>query len=355
MILGIYMSLGDSFTNLSKSGQDVRFKKFYIDFYSKYFEKIYIFTYADEQIKGLPKNVMVIGNRWKAHRYLYGLLLPVLNYNYIKECDIFRVYHLSGTIPAIIGKILLNKKYVFNFAYNYESFALIEEKKFQYLLFKLLKPIALLFAYKVIAANKTIINQIKTDKTVYIPNGVDINFFKPKKESRENRVIRILSIGRLERQKNFINLVKALKGLQVKLIIVGTGSLNEKIEEVAKLNKITLELIPKVNNLQMPKVYNSADIFVLPSLSEGHPKVLLEAMSCGLVCIGSNVEGIKEIIIDNKTGILCKPSVRSIRQAVTYVISRDLRDLGKVARKHIKRHYELKVLLEKEMEVLQKT
>ena len=62
MILGIFLSPGDSFENMSKSGQDDRFKRFYILKYSKNFSEVFVFSYANESIDGLPSNVKVIPN-----------------------------------------------------------------------------------------------------------------------------------------------------------------------------------------------------------------------------------------------------------------------------------------------------
>ena len=53
-------------------------------------------------------------------------------------------------------------------------------------------------------------------------------------------------------------------------------------------------------------------VFILPSYYEGHPKVLLEAMSCGLPCIGTNVRGIREDVEHMKTGYLCETDHNSI-------------------------------------------
>ena len=66
---------------------------------------------------------------------------------------------------------------------------------------------------------------------------------------------------------------------------------------------------------------NRASAFILPSKYEGHPKSLIEAMSCGLPCIGSNVVGIKEDIRHKETGYLCNTDYQSIAEAIDIVLS----------------------------------
>ena len=74
----------------------------------------------------------------------------------------------------------------------------------------------------------------------------------------------------------------------------------------------------------MPYVLNQAKVFILPSYYEGHSKALLEAMSCELPCVGSDVVGIKEDIQYMETGYLCETDYKSIANAIETVLSDDL-------------------------------
>ena len=85
-----------------------------------------------------------------------------------------------------------------------------------------------------------------------------------------------------------------------------------------------------------------SDIYVLPSLSESFSLTLLEAMSCGLATVVSNVGGPSEIIENNVTGLLIKPgSVKAIVEAVTFLLDNpDMRsNLGNKARKTVEKNY----------------
>ncbi len=359
MNLGIIFSIGDSFENMAKSGQDELLNKFYVPYFAKSFSKVYIFSYSKEKISNLPHNVEVVPNRFNLHRYFYAIAMPFLNARFFIKCDIFRVYHTLGTPPAIISRIFLSKPYIFNYAYDYKKFAIIEGKRTQELLIAVLEPVALFFASKIFIGNKTIQRKLNhlNKKITYLPNGVDINFFKPQKRNQNGQKPTILSVGRLEKQKNFRSLVKALKGINVKLVIVGAGSLKFELKQIALRYKVNLEIIEKVPNTTMPQIYNRADIFVLPSLIEGSPKALLEAMASSLPIIGTQVEGIEEIIENGKDGILVKADSKQISYAVNSLLNnRKLRqNLGKLARIKVKSKFNLVKLINLEIKEIVKT
>ncbi len=81
------------------------------------------------------------------------------------------------------------------------------------------------------------------------------------------------------------------------------------------------------------------------------PKALLEAMACGLPCIGSNVEGIREIIKHKENGYLCETDAESIRQAILEVLEDGAlrKNIGQNARRTIIDNFSLKKGLEKEV------
>lgn len=355
MNLGIFLSSGDSFTDMAKYGQDVRFKEFYVQAFSKYFDNVFIFSYANEKLEDLPKNVFIVPNKFNIPRLAYNLLLPFFNIKFILYCDIFRAYHLSGVVPAIITRIFFGRPFMFNYGYDYEEFVKIEGKYLQLLFLKIAHPLACNLASKIMAVTKIVLNWTPKNKTVYIPNGVDIKLFKPIKTlKKHNKKFLILAIGRLEVQKNYFNLLKAVENLDIRIKIIGRGSLKNKIVRFAKRKKIKLELIEKIPNTKLPAIYNQADIFVLPSLTEGPVKVLLEAMSCGLPVVGANVRGINEIIKDNKNGIFCNTDPESIKSALIKLIeNKNLRNkLGKNARNEMVSFFNLDKLLLKEVRLL---
>lgn len=350
MTLAIFLALGDSFTDMKKTGQDTQFKNFYLLPYSAAFKKIYIFSYEKEKIQGLPKNVDLIDNSINLHRYIYALMMPFIHRKMIRSCDMVRAYHVTGAVPAIITKLIYNKPFIFNYAYNYKKFASIDRKFVQLFLLTLIEPLAFLFADKIFISSKLYLR--KSKKLVYLPNGVNTKHFKPAASSKHNsRTTKILSVGRLTAQKNFQTLIKSLKGLNTTLTIIGTGPLKNSLKYEARKQNVNLTIIDHFPNKDMPKIYNSADIFILPSLIEGHPKALLEAMSCAMPVVCTDVAGSNEIVKDNFNGLVIKPSESNIRSALEKLISNPkLRSrLSKRARKDIISNFDLSNLIENEM------
>lgn len=144
-----------------------------------------------------------------------------------------------------------------------------------------------------------------------IPNGVEINRFKPI-DRPKNPKVKVLFIGRLIPRKGFQRVVEALpkvrEGARVpfEVEVVGTGAHQAALEDLAEHLHVT-DLIKYVGIVpydELEKSYQYADIFVLTSLSEGMPSVILEAMGCGLPIIASDVGGNNEIVHDGQNGFL---------------------------------------------------
>ena len=141
----------------------------------------------------------------------------------------------------------------------------------------------------------------------YIPNAVDLDNF-PKKSIKkfENQII---YAGRLSKEKGIDTLLEVAENLPTKynLLIVGIGSYEEKVCNVAnsKTNIHYLGYQPKQNVLSLMR---GSDLLIQPSLEEGMSSTLLEAMACGTCILGSNIEGISEIVENNKNGLLVEPN-----------------------------------------------
>ena len=161
-------------------------------------------------------------------------------------------------------------------------------------------------------------------------------------------------MGRLSREKNLKELIAAVNELpQVKLYIAGDGPEKEALQEQAQNNK-KIVFLGKLPNEQLPALLNKCEVFVLPSLYEGNPKALLEAMACGLPCLTSDIEGIKETVSQNRNGLLVNPLKKDITKGLTLLL-RDkffAEQLGLQARETIEKGFALEQALEKEVVLL---
>jgi glycosyltransferase involved in cell wall biosynthesis len=197
---------------------------------------------------------------------------------------------------------------------------------------------------------------IEPDKLVVIPNYVDTDNFRPGGYKKEYDIV---FVGRGEKQKNLGSLFEAAtvlrrKGHDLRILLIGGCSSDKDLKEMTKRNDMDVTFKENVGNELLPDLLNRAKIFILPSMYEGHPKVLLEAMSCALPCIGTEVEGIKELIDHRETGYLCKTDPRSIADAIDTVLSDEVlrRKMGEKARRHIVENFSLERVLKMELDVI---
>jgi glycosyltransferase involved in cell wall biosynthesis len=134
-------------------------------------------------------------------------------------------------------------------------------------------------------------------------------------------------IGRLSPEKGQIFFLEAFSKLvenypQVTALIVGEGPDEKKLKEYCLSKKLDLKVIFTGYQEDMTSIYNSLDLVILPSLSEGMPNVALEGMLFGKPVIGTRVGGTPEVIMDRKTGILIPPeNATSLADSILELLS----------------------------------
>ena len=172
---------------------------------------------------------------------------------------------------------------------------------------------------------------------------------------------RVLYVGRLSPEKNLETLVaaaaKLAPRLEARLTFVGDGPLRERLRAAAAELGVRLELVPSVDHRELPRFYGAADVFVLPSFTEGHSKVLLEAMSCGLPCVASDIGANRSVLADGDAGLLFDPhDAGALAARLEQVLGqrRLAEDLGGRARQRVLTHYDLSALVAREIDLLRR-
>jgi glycosyltransferase involved in cell wall biosynthesis len=208
---------------------------------------------------------------------------------------------------------------------------------------------------------------ISPQKISTIYNGIDCqescreSAFSRKALSLDEHDIVLALIGRLHNQKGHRIVLNALplilpEAPRVRLLFCGEGG------EEGSLRKLTddLGLTPQVRFLGL--VENAAqilphiDILVLPSLWEGMPHVVLEAMAAGRPVVASRIAGLDELVVDGETGVLFSPGdPRSLAAALLkLIINRELaRNMGAAARERVTKHFQLKTTLQETVRLYQ--
>jgi len=138
-------------------------------------------------------------------------------------------------------------------------------------------------------------------------NGVDTNKFKPDEKSKTPEII---FVGRLKKYKSVDVLLKAISSLKnekIKVYIIGRGDDEERLKKLRKnLNLKHVIFKGFVSENEKIKHLQRAWLAINPSMIEGWSITNIEANACGTPVIGSNVPGIKDSVIDRKTGLLFK-------------------------------------------------
>jgi glycosyltransferase involved in cell wall biosynthesis len=171
-----------------------------------------------------------------------------------------------------------------------------------------------------------------------IPNGVDLEKFNnlSKKDLRAKLQIGpdekvITFIGRLHPVKGVLYLIKAMnlvkdKEPKAKLLLIGDGEDRDALKETA--NKLNLErfvtFLQQIPAQNIPEYTVASDVFVLPSLSEGFPLTVLEAMASGLPIVTTRVRGLPEIVTEGENGFLVEPkNPQQLAEKILLILKND--------------------------------
>jgi glycosyltransferase involved in cell wall biosynthesis len=158
--------------------------------------------------------------------------------------------------------------------------------------------------------------RLNPEKIKVIPNWIDLTEFERRKgnprELKKSLAIPedhgvLLFVHRLSRRKgahHLLSLARSLQSEKAILVVVGDGPERNWLESEIKKERIEnkVRFIGNISNLDVPRYYAMADIFLLPSEEEGYPHVLLEAMASGVPTLALNVGAIQEIVPPSAKG-----------------------------------------------------
>jgi len=222
---------------------------------------------------------------------------------------------------------------------------------------------------KIIALSSEEANFIKRlkidhDKIEIVPNGIDLDQINLKVDCEEfKRKYKldgtdiILFVGSLIPRKGLGYLISAMQYIKptaILLIVGGELQSYPGMKRALELKAIKLGLekrilfLGRLSKAELEKAYCSADIFVLPSLSEGFPLVLLEAMSYGKCVVTSNIPSFTSIIQNDVNGILFEvKNSKDLAQKINYLLENPYirKKLGKRARREVERKYRLDIII----------
>lgn len=328
---------------------------------SKYFRHIYFFTYGgkeDLQYKSyLADNITVIPQKLIKQSFIYSLFLPFIHHRVLKKVDIIKTNQMPGAWSALLAKMLYRKKLVARTGYMWSlNFERETNGSRKSTFIKGLEKLVYKKANGIITSSRRNFTYVEekyrpVSSHIIIPNYIETKIFKPL--NRPKKKNSICFVGRLSQEKNLLNLLNALKMLPCTINIIGSGPQLYELQKFSSKHNINANFLGNIPNHQLPEILNEHEIFILPSLWENMPKALLEAMACGLPVIGTNVEGIKEVIKHGENGILCETNSESMREAILNLMENEelKKKISKNARRTIEEHFSLDSIMKKELEL----
>jgi glycosyltransferase involved in cell wall biosynthesis len=321
-------------------------------------------TYGGSRDRELSLKLNGIGvscNRWGLPQRLYVGMLPWLFKRQWEKSTVLKSVQVWGSEVALGISRRFGKKFVARCGYLLSDFVIQQKGEDSNHARESMRLEKCVFtdADRVVVTTERMSQTIRerygivSEKIRIIPNFVDTDRFRPPPRPASQGPI--CFVGRLERQKNLSALLQAVSDMDVELQIIGDGSLRSELEAKTANVQARVKFMGNVPQERLPGLLGRASLFVLPSFIEGHPKALLEAMSCGLPCIGTDVPGTSELIRHGETGYLCGLRPEEIRDAIATVIEdRSLgQRLGRNAREAIERSFSLVRVVGLETEMLE--
>lgn len=307
----------------------------------------YFLTPADEGTRRqLPQNTQLIEKRFTAKArpkdrnkivqlvfqlyrvlFIFGFSFTGWRLLLTKNIDVVHIHSPMYSMIALLAYVLRKKVYI---TFHGSDFHVIKHSKI-YRAFGFLYDMVFAISPDMLSTLRHIHGE---DRVCQVFNGINREEFLNKNKARKKQII---AVGSLKKEKAFDDLINAFVSLnaessayqEYRLIIVGEGSLRKPLQDLVDLQGYSekIKLIGHKSGLELIQLYNESELFVLSSNSEGFPKVLLEAMSCGCNIVATSVGSVPEVLIDYD--FLVQPSCpEELSRTISKALS--IQDKGKM-------------------------
>ena len=166
---------------------------------------------------------------------------------------------------------------------------------------------------------------------------------------------RVITISRLEKQKNLFSLLNICKLSNLNLDIIGTGTQLNDIKKHAKIMNLDVRFLGQIENNKIPKFLSKYKFYVTSSKIEGSPKTIMEAMAAELPVFGIKAKGLNSLVQNGKTGYL-QSNIKNLSSKIIELKHNQkiLRELGFNARNLIKKNFKLEKSINLENKIIEK-
>jgi glycosyltransferase involved in cell wall biosynthesis len=358
----LIFTYGISLQDWNDSGILKREIMLYEELSQKYDVKFTFITFGDESdhkfiknknIKIFPVYEHFTRSDSRVTRLLKSLTIPFSIKKYAPAADIIKTNQLNGVWIAILLKKLLRKPLIVRTGYNLYEFSINESKtKFIQLFHKIITKLALkisdIYTVTSVEDSKFLKSNFKFNKEIMvIPNWVD----SLKYENYEDRYNdKILTVGRIEKQKDYDSLIRAVSSTKFSLDIIGEGEERKNLQNLVDEIRANVSFKGRMDFDELSNYYKKYKVFVSSSLYEGNPKVVLEAMASGCLVIAKNNKNNKELITNAETGYLYETNDELIEILKTNLLDLEKNnEITKNAYSQIKENNLFSVIVKKEL------
>ena len=248
----------------------------------------------------------------KAIRFVKSLIIP------------FKIKSLLRDVDIILRKPLFIRT-----GYDMYQFSKYENKNiFKQFMYRVLTKISLVFSDFYSVSSDTDLKKYDNKKVGLRKNWILNNDYFPIK----NRSLgKVLSVGRLEKQKDFKYLIEEISGLNIQLDIVGEGSEKIDLQNFADQKEVKVNFLGNVDHEKLEDLYKEYCLYVSSSNYEGNPKTVLEALSFGCVTILSNIPNHRELVDHSKSGFIFDKEKGSLKLMFESILNNEF-DLNSISR-----------------------
>ena len=274
------------------------------------YDKGYVLKNSDLQqyieTVSIYKNLKYFNNKYL--RFIYSFYIPFKIKEEVEKSDLIFQNQLDGSWISMITKKLTKKPLMIRTGYDAYQFSINENKNklfvyFYRVLTKLSLKYSDLYTVTSLSDKNYLENNFKNAKVKITRNWSGLS-----KKNTENKRYsnKILCVGRLVEQKNYIFLINSLSKYKksISIDIVGEGPEKNKIKNLSKEKNVEVNYLGKINHDNLSDIYQKYRLYAIPSKFEGNPKTLLEAMGNGCIVLASNIENHSEIIDNSINGFL---------------------------------------------------
>ncbi|HIE44105.1 MAG TPA: glycosyltransferase family 1 protein [Candidatus Omnitrophica bacterium] len=268
--------------------------------------------------EGLKVIALELRDRIKAIKFLTRLIKQ-------RKFDVVHTHNRDGDIAGLIAAKLTSTPVIVSTIHSYINQDKFGDRKMNFPLW-LYNNILTFLPHRIVAVSealrKHILEELRVipEKLICIMNAVDLNGLKCKRDKSElRRELNIPqsskvigSVGKLIIMKGYRYLVESAVEIlsevpDVRFLIIGDGNQREVLQRKVKEYGIQKRFMFLGERQDAIEIMQSFDIFVHPSLSEGLPRVVMEAQGLGVPVVATSVGGTPEVVEDGKTGILVSP------------------------------------------------